>query len=236
MVAAYTALDLAGRVTAARGHAKWFWLAGGATSMGLGIWSMHYIGMLAFSLPVPVLYHYPTVILSLLAAIAASAVALFTVSRERMRLGSLLAGGVVMGGGIAAMHYIGMTAMRSPAKAEYRPVPFGVSVALAVGISLAALVLAFQVRHEQKTTPRKLLSALVMGSAIPLMHYTGMWAVRFYVSTIPFNVQSTVRISSLGIVAITGTSFLVMTAGSCDRTSRSHTGNAGDRRQLRARR
>ena len=112
MVAAYTALDLAGRVTAARGHAKWFWLAGGATSMGLGIWSMHYIGMLAFSLPVPVLYHYPTVVLSLLAAIAASAGALFTVSRERMRLGLLLAGGAVMGGGMAAMHCIGTAAMR----------------------------------------------------------------------------------------------------------------------------
>jgi len=211
MFAAYTALDLAGRVTAAQRQAKWFWLAGGAASMGLGIWSMHYIGMLAFSLPVPVLYHYPTVILSLLAAIAASAVALFTVSRKRMRLGSLLAGGAVMGGGIAAMHYIGMAAMRWPAKAVYRPVPFGLSVALAVAISLAALVLAFQVRHEQKTTPRKLLSALVMGSAVPLMHYTGMAAVRFYASNIPFSVQSTVRISSLGIVAITVTSFLVMT-------------------------
>ena len=179
--------------------------------MGLGIWSMHYIGMLAFSLPVPVLYHYPTVILSLLAAIAASAVALFTVSRERMGVATLLAGGAVMGGGIAAMHYFGTAAMRWPAKAVYRPVPFGLSVALAVAISLAALVLAFQVRYEQKTTPRKLLSALVMGSAIPLMHYTGTDTVRFYASTIPFSVQSTVRISSLGIVAITVTSFLVMT-------------------------
>ena len=71
MVASYAALELAGRVTAARRWARVFWLAGGATSMGLGIWSMHYIGMLAFSLPVPVLYHYPTVIVSLLAAIAA---------------------------------------------------------------------------------------------------------------------------------------------------------------------
>jgi diguanylate cyclase (GGDEF)-like protein/PAS domain S-box-containing protein len=211
MVAAYTALDLAGRVTAARGHAKWFWLAGGATSMGLGIWSMHYIGMLAFSLPVPVLYHYPTVVLSLLAAIAASAGALFTVSRERMRLGLLLAGGAVMGGGIAAMHYIGTAAMRWPARMEYRWAPFSLSLGMAVAISLVALVLAFQVRHEQKTTPRKLLSALVMGSAIPLMHYTGVDAMRFYESNVPFSVQSTLRISSLGIVAITVTSFLVMT-------------------------
>ncbi len=210
MAAAYTALDLAGRVTAAR-HARWFWLTGGATSMGLGIWAMHYIGMLAFSLPVPVLYHYPTVVLSLLAAIAASAVALFTVSRERMGVASWLAGGSVMGGGIAAMHYIGMSAMRLPARMEYRLAALGLSVGLAIVISLAALVLAFRVRHEQKTTPRKLLSVLVMGSAIPLMHYTGMWAVKFYASNIPFSVRSTVRISSLGVVAITLTSFLVMT-------------------------
>src|SRR5947209_2100184 len=73
--AAYAALDLAGRVTASRGRARALWLGGGAIAMGLGIWATHYIGMLAFSLPVPVLYHYPTVLLSLLAAIAASAVA-----------------------------------------------------------------------------------------------------------------------------------------------------------------
>ena len=68
LFASYSALDFAGRVTAARDWARVFWLAGGATSMGLGIWAMHYIGMLAFSLPVPVLYHYPTVIWSLLDA------------------------------------------------------------------------------------------------------------------------------------------------------------------------
>ena len=82
--AAYTALDLAGRVTAARDWTRTLWLSGGALSMGLGIWAMHYNGMLAFSLPVPILYHYPTVIVSLLAAMAASAVALFTMSRVRM--------------------------------------------------------------------------------------------------------------------------------------------------------
>src|SRR6266849_322039 len=82
--ASYAALDLAGRTTAARGRARLAWLIGGATAMGIGIWSMHYIGMLAFSLPVPVLYDWPTVLLSLLAAVIAAAVALFVVSRQRM--------------------------------------------------------------------------------------------------------------------------------------------------------
>ena len=82
--AAFAALDLAGRTTAATGRVRLVWLAGGAIAMGAGIWSMHYIGMLAFSLPVPVLYDWPTVLLSLIAAIFASAVALFVVSRNTM--------------------------------------------------------------------------------------------------------------------------------------------------------
>jgi len=83
-LAAYAALDLAGRVTSARGAVRMVWLAGGATAMGIGIWSMHYVGMLAFRLPVPVEYDWPTVLLSLLAAIFASAVALFAASRRKM--------------------------------------------------------------------------------------------------------------------------------------------------------
>src|SRR5258708_31184206 len=82
--ASYAALDLAGRTTAASGRVRLVWLAGGAIAMGVGIWSMHYIGMLAFSLPVPVLYDWPTVLLSLVAAVFASAVALFVVSRNTM--------------------------------------------------------------------------------------------------------------------------------------------------------
>jgi len=82
--ASYTALDLAGRTTAASGRVRLTWLAGGATAMGVGIWSMHYIGMLAFSLPVLVLYDWPMVLLSLMAAVFAAAVALFVVSRKKM--------------------------------------------------------------------------------------------------------------------------------------------------------
>src|SRR3984957_13080653 len=110
--ASYAALDLAGRVTAARGSGRAVWLMGGASAMGLGIWSMHYIGMLAFSLPIPVFYDWPTVLLSLVAAILASAVALYVVSRQRMGAWRAVAGSIPMGAGIAAMHYIVMDAMR----------------------------------------------------------------------------------------------------------------------------
>src|SRR6202166_4828439 len=92
MVASYAALDLAARVTASSGLIRALWLLGGAVAMGTGIWSMHYIGMLAFMLPVPVAYHWPTVLLSLLAAILASVVALGAVSRQKMGAFRALAG------------------------------------------------------------------------------------------------------------------------------------------------
>src|ERR1700751_4160291 len=113
--ASYAALDLAGRVTAASGWTRVLWLLGGAGAMGTGIWSMHYIGMLAFILPIPVAYHWPTVLLSLFAAILASVIALYVVSRQKMGTSRAVAGSLLMGAGIASMHYIGMAAMRLPA-------------------------------------------------------------------------------------------------------------------------
>src|SRR5437868_7751433 len=178
--ASYAALDLAGRTTAASGRMRLAWLAGGAAAMGLGIWSMHYIGMLAFSLPVTVSYDWPTVLLSLLAAMIASAVALFVVSRSRMGLFSAAAGGLLMGTAIAAMHYVGMEAMRLQAMCHYSRGLVSLSVVLAVVISLVALWLTFHLRTETKSMGwRKLASALLMGAAIPVMHYTGMAAVTF---------------------------------------------------------
>src|SRR5271165_1434666 len=210
MFASYAALDIAGRVTAAHGRWRVFWLAGGATSMGLGIWAMHYVGMLAFTLPVPVFYHYPTVILSLMAAIAASAVALFTVSRERIGAASWVLGSLIMGTGITAMPYVGMMAMRLPAMMEYRWDLVGLSIFLAIVISFAALRLAFRSRHENKSTRDKLISAVVMGAAIPLMHYTGMWACRFHGSSTAFSLDRTVSMSPLGMAVINVATFLVM--------------------------
>src|SRR5438132_13229290 len=121
ILASYAALDLAGRVTSAQGKVRLFWLNGGASAMGFGIWSMHYVGMLAFRLPVPVQYDWPTVLWSLLAAILASAVALFLVSRSKLGVVRASLGSILMGGGIAAMHYIGMPAMRLPAMCHYSP-------------------------------------------------------------------------------------------------------------------
>jgi len=119
-------------------------------------------------------------------------------------------GSLAIGGGIAAMHYIGMEAMRMPAVMEYHAARVFLSIVVAVAVSLAALLLTFRNKQEPKASPRKLLTALIMGSAIPLMHYTGMWAVDFRAAEAPMAATDVVHISALGIAAITLTSFLVM--------------------------
>src|SRR5262245_10474773 len=106
ILASYAALEMAARVTAASGRVQFAWLFGGASAMGIGIWSMHYIGMLAFALPIPVAYDWPMVLLSLLAAVLGSASALFVVSRKKMGIVAAFIGSVMMGSGIATMHYV----------------------------------------------------------------------------------------------------------------------------------
>jgi two-component system sensor histidine kinase/response regulator len=209
--ASYAALDLAGRVTAARGKAQVIWLTGGAIAMGLGIWSMHYIGMLAFSLPIPVEYDWPTVLLSLISAIIASAIALYVVSRKNMNVWNAIVGSVFMGLGIAAMHYIGMEAMRMSAMCHYSVPIVAVSVALAIVISLVALWLVFCSREQTKGVGwRKFASAVVMGAAIPVMHYTGMAAASFMKSDVAPDFSHAVSISALGLVGITMVTLIVL--------------------------
>jgi PAS domain S-box-containing protein len=211
MFAAYAALDLAGRVTAADGWTRPAWLIGGAVAMGCGIWSMHYIGMLAFKMPMQVGYDWRIVLLSLLAAIMASAVALYVVSRQEVRSVHFVLGGIIMGLGIAAMHYIGMAAMRLPGdwRADARLVTS--SVVLAVVISYGALRGAFHFREEGKRPARtKIASAIALGAAIPVIHYTGMAAVSFTPSTITPDLSRSVSISSLGTTGIAAVTFIIL--------------------------
>jgi diguanylate cyclase (GGDEF)-like protein/PAS domain S-box-containing protein len=210
MFASYAGLDLAGRVTSSNGWPRTIWLSGGAGAMGLGIWAMHYVGMLALKMPMPVSYHLPTVALSLLAAIAASVGALFVVSRAEMNVWQGIAGSIVMGSGIGAMHYVGMAAMRCAAVISYDRRIVALSIVLAIAISMVALQLAFRLRLENRTTQRKIFSALIMGSAIPLMHYTGMWAATFHPSGVAPDLTGAIDISNIGVTAISVCSFLVL--------------------------
>ena len=212
IAASYAALDLAGRVTAARGRIRLAWLSGGATAMGIGIWAMHIKGMLAFHLPVPVEYHWPTFLASLLVAILASAVALYVASRQKIAWVQASTGSVIMAGGIAGMHYMGMAAMRLPAMARFSLPLVTISVLFAFIFSLVALLMAFDLREETRwTVPRRLGSATVMGAAVSAMHYTGMAAASF-IPTSPPDLSHAVSISPLGNNGIAIVTLIVLVA------------------------
>ncbi len=196
---AYASLDLAGRVTASSGRAHAAWLAGGAVAMGVGMWSAHYLGMLALILPMPMYYHSPTVLISLLAAIAASAVVLFVVSRPHVTLLQRVWGSVVAGSGIAAMHYIGMDAMRCSAVIIYDRRIVALSIVLAVAGSLVTLIFGFRARNEQGLGRGKISSTLIIGSVLPLIHYTGMWSANFHYSVASPDLRHAAAISTIGL-------------------------------------
>jgi diguanylate cyclase (GGDEF)-like protein len=212
--ASFAALSLSDRVRAATtAGPRRFWLASGSIAMGVGIWSMHYLGMLALTLPVPIFYYWPTVLLSMLLAIAASSVALSVVSGEKLTAPRLLGGGLLMGAGIGAMHYTGMAAMRSSAMEHYNPWIVTLSVIAAAGFSWLALWIAFASRRsEQNETRMRMAGSVVMGLGIAAMHYIAMVGVRFTSDTMPFSMSGTVKVDGLGesvIAVVTGLILLV---------------------------
>src|SRR5258706_7096026 len=206
VAASYSALDLAGRVTAAKGRICLAWLGGGSLAMGIGIWAMHFKGMMALLLPVPVEYHWPAVLASLFVAILASAIALYVASRPKMDPVEALTGSVIIGAGIAGMHYIGMASMRLPAVTHFSPLLVTSSIFLAILFSLIALLMAFGLREEIRwSVPLRLGSATVMGLAISAMHYTGMAAASFIPASLP-DLSHAVSISPIannGIAIVT---------------------------------
>jgi PAS domain S-box-containing protein len=212
IVASYAAFNLAERVSASGGQRRWAWLTGGAFAMGLGIWSMHYVGMLAFVLPVPVLYHIPTVILSLVSAVVGAAIALYIVSKKTMRLVDTAIVGACLGGAIVSMHYVGMAAMRSAAMHHYRLGLVILSVAVAVTFSFLAAWFAFRFgKSDQGLTWTKISAASLMGVGIASMHYTAMAAAYFILvpGYVPLT-RATVEVSTLGALGIGMTTLLLL--------------------------
>ncbi|MGB6189599.1 MAG: MHYT domain-containing protein [Aeromonas molluscorum] len=146
VLASYTALNMTSRVSQSQGRAAALWLTGGAFAMGFGIWSMHFIGMLAFKLPIALGYDLTLTGLSFIAAVGSSAFALWLVSRATLPLSHIAGGALLMGVGIAAMHYIGMAAMMITPGIHYLPGLFALSILIAVLASGAALWIAFRLR------------------------------------------------------------------------------------------
>jgi diguanylate cyclase len=184
-LASFTALDLASRISASNGLSGRLWLLGGAFSMGTGIWSMHFIGMLAFRLPIPMGYDVPVTLLSMLIAVVVSGFALLMVTRNTLSKRNLLIGAVLMGLGISSMHYTGMAAMDVSPPIRYNLWLVAASIGVAIAASLAALWIAFTLRsNASRLIYAKLGSAVIMGMAIVGMHYTGMAAAGFAPDTI----------------------------------------------------
>jgi PAS domain S-box-containing protein len=174
IMASFVALDLAGRIRETRGGSRIGWWLAGAVALGGGIWSMHFIAMLAFQLGTRITYDVATTVLSLVIAIVMSGLGLFVVY-QRGSWPAIIGGGILAGTGIAAMHYTGMAAMRMASRLSYDPVLLGLSVVIAIAAATAALWLTLRPQRLWQ----QLGSAIVMGAAISGMHFTGMAAARF---------------------------------------------------------
>ena len=210
VLASYAALDLSARIAAAgRGWGRIGWVTGGAIAMGCGIWSMHFIAMLALRLAVPIRYDVALTALSLVVAIVASSLALVLANRRSMSPAVVAAGGLSMGVAIAGMHYTGMAAMVSPVAVHFHSGLWWTSIGIAVAASCVALVLAFRFKTESGLwDANRATAAVVMGAAISGMHYTGMAAAHF--SRAPDEVLTGVLATRELSVAILFGAFLIL--------------------------
>lgn len=213
MVVSYTALRLAARVAEVGRSGGRLWLWGGAAAMGMGIWSMHFIGMLAFSVAMPLRYGIFKTLLSLAIAVVTSGFALAIASRPQLSLKRLAVGSIVMGAGICSMHYSGMAAIQIVPMIRYEPLLVAASIAIAVGASFAALWLAFKLRSGKSRyiAVARAGAAVVMGLAISGMHYTAMAAAKLALGSYCFGGASfdndwlalTLGLVSLGVLGLT---------------------------------
>jgi NO-binding membrane sensor protein with MHYT domain len=215
MVVAYTALKLAARVAEAESERSSgrAWLIGGAVAMGMGIWSMHFIGMLAFSVQTPLRYDIARTLASLAIAIVTSGFALSIASRPQLGIRRLIFGAIFMGAGISAMHYSGMAAITIVPMIRYTPWLVAASIIIAVTASFAALWLAFSLRSgdTRHLSLARAGAAVVMGLAISGMHYTAMAAAKFGIGSYCLGgaafdngwLAITIGLGALGILAIT---------------------------------
>lgn len=200
----FAALDISSQIKTSREISYPKWIISGGLVLGLGIWSMHFIAMLAFHLSVDVTYSVSIVILSILPAVISCGIAFYIISKPSINWFQLILGALFIGVGIISMHYIGMEAMRMGASIEYDPFLWLLSALIAFATSLVALYLMFYLPEESGFQWKRLLSSILMGIAISGMHYTGMSAASFepahhHMDTTGSSVDSTFLAYSIGI-------------------------------------
>ena len=213
-VGAYVAIEIALRVRAAVRRRRLLWIYGGSLAMGLGIWSMHFVGMLALRLPIPVWYNAPVVFLSFVAAVLGCVIAFSIFNRADVGSWLLILASIFMGLAIAGMHYTGMAAMRMNSHVLYDPLIFAASVAVAIVVSFAALALTrnlLATSSEPRAWVKKAGASWLMGFAVAGMHYTGMAAALFTRDPTPWHPADNVVLGTyqLGlVVAVTSAGLL----------------------------
>ncbi|MET3512438.1 diguanylate cyclase (GGDEF)-like protein [Pseudacidovorax sp. 1753] len=209
--ASYVALDLARRVHTRDRIVSRTWSAAGSLVLGTGIWSMHFVGMLAYSLPIELGYTYALTALSWLAAVAVSALALRLAARHRLGAKPLLYGSAAMAAGICAMHYLGMAAIDVAPGIQWHWPMVGASALIAWGASAAALLLFFLLRESEGGQARllQLGAAVVMGLAISGMHYAGMAAAGFVEGSVCLSAGE-LGGKSLGLMVMAATLLMLM--------------------------
>lgn len=187
MLASFTALDMAGRVVHSTGKVALVWLFGGGFSMGIGIWAMHFIGMLSMNMEMVMSYNAGLTAFSAAIAVCASIFALWLVCNGDLPLPRLAGGALILGSGVVAMHYTGMAALMFSPGIVWKWGWVALSVAIALAASGTALWLAFNLREGQtsRVTLLRIGASVVMGCAIAGMHYTGMMAAEFPVHSHP---------------------------------------------------
>ncbi|WP_173099476.1 MHYT domain-containing protein [Actinomadura verrucosospora] len=175
-VGSFLGLLCTSRARASTGRSRASWLSLAALAIGgTGIWVMHFIAMLGFSVSgMPIRYNVPITLLSCLTAIVVVAIGLFIIGFGGSGTGVIVTGGVVMGIGVVSMHYSGMAAMNMSGHIGYRPGLVVLSVVIALVAATAALWFCLRVRGLWATAG----AALIMGVAVTGMHYTGMAAMR----------------------------------------------------------
>ena len=211
-LAAYTAWTMADNLKFQKGK-QVSWHLGGSVAMGCGIWCMHFVGMLAFELPVVVTYDLWLTLGSMLPAILASSIAIYQFGQPRMLFNRVAMCALLMGAGVGSMHYVGMAAMRVNAVMAYDLGLFILSILVAIVLAFIALSIKFVYQRMAHTGVRnwyKALSIMVMGLAISGMHYTAMAAVFFFPADEPLHVSQAMPNSMLSILVLLFTLLLML--------------------------
>jgi diguanylate cyclase (GGDEF)-like protein/PAS domain S-box-containing protein len=208
ILSSFTALNLAGRLLVADGPTRFWWLLAAALALGGGIWSMHFVGMLAFIMPMAVTYDVQLTLVSLLLPVLVVGAGLIILNRFGNGLVPLLTAGLLAGSGIVVMHYSGMAAMRMPgASISYNPWLVAASVAIAIVAATAAFWLAFRTTK----TWERFVAAVVMGLAIAGMHYTAMAAAIFTMSDhVAVSVRPEIQLGFLAVAVVGASSILLI--------------------------